>query len=81
LDSRTIETIGYIKDLSIAYDQALEVIMLINIIIVDIPEAYGMLLGRKWSTKVEKGRYFMEGTHFTFPHKGVEVVIRMEPKC
>jgi hypothetical protein len=80
LDSRTVETIGYIKDLSITYDQAPEVSMLINMIVADIPEAYGMILGREWSTKVKKGRYFMEGTHFTFPHKGVEVVIRREPK-
>jgi ribonuclease HI len=80
LDSRTVETIGYIKDLPIAYDQAPEVSMLINVIVADIPEAYGMLLGREWSTRVKNGRYFMEGTHFTFPHKGVEVVIKREPK-
>jgi hypothetical protein len=54
--------------------------MLINMIVADIPEAYGMLLGREWYTKVKKGCYFMEGNHFTFPHKGVEVVIRREPK-
>jgi hypothetical protein len=54
--------------------------MLIHVIVADIPEAYGMLLGREWSSKVKQGCYFMEGTHFTFPHKGVEVVIRREPK-
>ena len=54
--------------------------MLINVIVADIPEACGMILGREWSTNVKKGRYVMEGTHFTFPHKGVEVVIRREPK-
>jgi hypothetical protein len=80
LDSRTLETIGYIKDLSITYDQAPNVSMLINMIVVDILEAYGMILWREWSTKVRKGRYFMEGNHFTFPHKGVEVVLRREPK-
>jgi hypothetical protein len=61
LDSRTVETIGYIKYLSISYDQAPKVSMLINVIVADIPEAYGMLLGREWSTKVKKGHYFMEG--------------------
>jgi ribonuclease HI len=54
--------------------------MLINMIVADIPKAYGMLLGREWYTKVKKGHYFMEGAHFTFPYKGVEVVIRREPK-
>jgi hypothetical protein len=54
--------------------------MLINVIIVDIPKAYGMILGREWSTKVKKGCYFMEGTDFTFLHKGVKFVIRREPK-
>jgi hypothetical protein len=80
LDSRTIETIGYIKDLSITFNQAPDVSMLIDVIVADIPEAYGMILGREWSSKVKQGCYFMEGTHFTFPHKGVEVVIRREPK-
>jgi hypothetical protein len=79
-DSRTVETIGYIKDLSVTYDQDPKVSMLINVIVADIPEAYGILLGRYWSTKVKKGRYFMEGTNFTFPHKGLEVAIRREPK-
>jgi hypothetical protein len=39
-----------------------------------------MLLGMEWSIKFKNGCYFMEGTHFTFPHKGVEVVIMREPK-
>jgi hypothetical protein len=71
LDSKTVETIGYIKDLSIAFHQALDLNMLINIIVPDIHEAYGIILGREWSSKVKWGCYFMEGTHFTFPHKGV----------
>jgi hypothetical protein len=74
LDSRMVETIGYIKDLSINCNQALDVSMLINVIVVYIPKAYGIFLGRDWSTKVKKGCYFMKGTHFTFHHKGVEVV-------
>ena len=80
LDSRIVETIGYIKDLSITFNQAPNVSMIINMIVEDIPEAYGILLGRQWSTKVKNGCYFIERTHFTFPHKGVEVVIRREPK-
>jgi hypothetical protein len=47
LDSRTVETIGYIKDLSIVFSQALDVSIIINVIIADIPKAYGMLLGRE----------------------------------
>jgi hypothetical protein len=48
LDSRTVETVGYIKDLSITFNQAPDVSMIINVIVEDIPEAYGMILGREW---------------------------------
>jgi hypothetical protein len=71
LDSKIVETIGYIKDLSITFNQAPNVSMLIDVIVADIPEACGMLLGREWPSKFKHSFYFMEGTYFTFPHKGV----------
>jgi hypothetical protein len=54
--------------------------MLMHVIIADISKAYGIILGGMWSTKVKRGCYFKEGTHFTFSHKGVEVIIVREPK-
>lgn len=66
LDSRIVEKMGYMKVLSISFNQAPNVSMLIHVIVVEILEAYGVLLGRDWSTKVKKVLYLMEGTHFTF---------------
>jgi hypothetical protein len=41
---------------------------------------YKLIEGRRQSsTKVKKCRYFIEGTDFTFPHKGVEITIMGEP--
>jgi hypothetical protein len=80
LDSRTIEKIGYIIGLYISFNQTSNVRMLIHVIVVDLPKSRGMILGREWSTKVKRGCYFLEGTHFTFTHKGVEVIIKREPK-
>ena len=55
LNSRTVETIGYINDLYITFNQALDVSMLINMNVADIPEEHGMILGREWSNTIKNG--------------------------
>jgi hypothetical protein len=49
--------------------------MLIDVIVEDILEEYGILLEKKWSTNAKQGCYLLEGYHFTFPHKAMEVII------
>jgi len=80
LDSRTVGIIGYIKNLTISFNQDHDVSMIMHVMVVDIPEVYGMIFRMRVVLQSQKGFYFMEGTHFTFPHKGVEVVIRRESK-
>jgi hypothetical protein len=43
----------------------------IDIVVVDIPESYGFLLSRDWSTKLQ-GYFAIDWSHLWFPHKGKE---------
>jgi hypothetical protein len=47
-DSNKVRCIGLIKDLCITLVQILEKSMVMDVVVVDIPPKYGMLLSRSW---------------------------------
>jgi hypothetical protein len=52
LDRTKVKVIGELKDVMIQIASNPKFHQVIDIIIVDIPEAYGMLLSRDWSEKL-----------------------------
>ena len=53
LDRSVIKVIGEMKDWLIRLFADPRVCQFIDIIVVDIPEAYGLILSRDWSTKLD----------------------------
>jgi hypothetical protein len=56
LDRTQVKVIGELKDMMIRISTHSMLVQVIDIIVVDIPEAYGLLLSRDWSEKLN--RYF-----------------------
>jgi hypothetical protein len=52
-------------------------VQVIDIIIVDIPEAYGLLLSRDWSEKLN-GYFSTDWAHLWLPLKGYKNMIRID---
>lgn len=69
LDSSRVQVIGELRDVLIRLSTNPVVHQIIDVIVVDIPEAYGLLLSRDWSKKL-KGYFATDGSHLWLPHKG-----------
>ena len=54
LDRSHVKVFGELKDVLIHLASNYKVIQLIDIIVVDIPEAYGVILSRDWSAKLNE---------------------------
>ena len=52
LDRYVVKVIGEMKDVLIRLSADPRVCQFIDIMVVDIPEAYGLILSREWSTKL-----------------------------
>lgn len=52
LDSKRVKCLGMIKDLLVNLGQVLEKSVVMDIVLVDIPLRFGMLLSRSWGSKV-----------------------------
>lgn len=52
LDRSHVKVFGELKDVLIHVASNSKVIQTIDIIVVDIPEAYGVILSRDWSAKI-----------------------------
>jgi hypothetical protein len=52
MDSREIKVHGLIKDLQVIFAAYPEISILLDIVVVDLPNAWGMLLSRKWATNL-----------------------------
>jgi hypothetical protein len=77
LDINRVKFIGKLKDLMIRMDTHLKCFQVIDIIVVDIPEAYGLLLSRYWSKKLN-GCFSTDWAHLWFPLKGHANMIRID---
>jgi hypothetical protein len=53
IDSRQVPTYGEIKDFYAWITTTPRIITIFNIILVDLPPAYGVVLGRDWSSMIE----------------------------
>jgi hypothetical protein len=77
LDRTQVKVIGERKYVMIIIATHPKFVQVIDIIIVDIPEAYGLLLSRDWSEKLN--RYFSTNwAHLWLPLKGHTNMIRID---
>ena len=53
LDRTTVKVVGEMKDVLIRLFADERVCQFIDIMVMDIPEVYGLILSRDWSTKLE----------------------------
>jgi hypothetical protein len=70
-DRAYVKVKGELKDVLIRLSFDLRVHQTIDIVVVDIPESYGMLLRRDWSVKIQ-GYFSTDWSHLWFPYKGKE---------
>ena len=69
LDRSNVKVMGELKDVLIHLASNSKVHQTIGIIVVDIPEAYGVILSRDWSNKINN--YFVIYlSHLWLPYKG-----------
>ena len=50
IDSKKIEAHGLIKDLEVRFLQHLDMSLLMYVVAIDVPDAWGMLLSKKWGS-------------------------------
>lgn len=77
LDRTQVKFIGEHKDVMIRMATHPKFVQVIDIIVVDILEAYVLLLSRDWSEKLN-GYFSMDWDHLWFPLKGHTNVIRID---
>ena len=66
LDITNVKVIGELKDVLIWMGTKPQYTQVIDIVVVDIPEAYGMLLSRDWSAKLN-GYFSTDWSHLLLP--------------
>lgn len=69
LDRTSLLAIGELRDMIIRLSYDSGVHQCINIVVVDIPEAYGLLLSKDWSNKLD-GYYATDWSHMPLLYKG-----------
>jgi hypothetical protein len=71
-----VKVVGELKDVMIRITTHPKFVQVIDIIVVDIPEAYGLLLSRDWSEKLNA--YFStDWAHLWLPLKGHTNMIKI----
>ena len=66
LDRSVVKFIGEMKDVFIRLSADPRVCQFIDIMVVDIPEAYGLILSRDWSTELN-GYFATDWSHMWLP--------------
>ena len=69
LDRSHVKVMGELKDVMIRLASNSKVHQVIDVIVVDIPEAYGLILSRDWSAKLN-GYFATDWSHLWLPYKG-----------
>jgi len=77
LDKTNVKLIGELKDVLIRMATKPQYTQVIDIVVVDIPEAYGMLLSRDWSAKLN-GYFSIDWSHILLPQKGKCDMLRVD---
>ena len=77
-NSKPVEVEGIIKDLKASLARNPEISLLMDIIVIDIPNVWGMLLSRKWGATVG-GHVQMDLSYATIPQSdGTPCILYME---
>ena len=71
---------GELKDVMIQLSSNSKVHQVLDIIVVDIPEAYGVILSRDWSEKLN-GYFATDWSHLWLPFKVQPNKIKVECEC
>jgi hypothetical protein len=77
LDRSYVKVMGELKDVMIRLASDPRVHQVIDIIVVDISEAYGLLLSRDWSQKLQ-GYFSTDWSHLWLPYKGRKNQIKVD---
>ena len=80
MDRTDVKVIGEMEDVLVRLSSSDEVCQVIDIVVADIPDAYGLVLSRDWSVKLN--RYFaFDWSHLWLPYKGSpnQIKILREP--
>ena len=67
LDRTIVKVVGEINDVLIRLSVDERVCKFIDIMVVYIPKAYGLILSKDWSVKLD-GYFSSEWSHFWFPY-------------
>ena len=65
-DSRKVKCLGMIKDMVVSLAQIPAKNMVMDVVVIDIPPKFGMLLSRSWDAKL-KGTLQMDMSYATIP--------------
>ena len=68
LDRTAVKVIGEMEDVLIRLSTDKRVCQYIDIVVADIPDAYGLVLSRDWETKLE-GYFASHWSHVWLPYK------------
>jgi hypothetical protein len=80
IDSRKVPTYGERKEFYAWIMTTPHIIMVFNIIVVDLPLAYGVVLGRDWSSMIS-GYIMNDGSCMMLPRKEGEMInVPREPR-
>ena len=77
LDRSHVKVLGELKGVLIRLSSNSKVHQIIDIIVVDIPDAYGVILSRNWLAKLN-GYFAMDQSHLWLPYKGQPNKIKVE---
>ena len=77
LDRSNVKVIGKLNEFLIRLASNPQVHFIIDIIVVDIPKAYGLFLNRDWYEKL-KGYFATDWSHLWLPHNGRPNKIRID---
>jgi len=80
LDRSVVKAMGELKDVQIILTSNPKVHQVIDIVVVDIPDSYGLLLSRDWSTK-HQGYFSTDLSHIWLSYKGKSNQIHIDSKA
>ena len=69
LDRTNVKVIGEMEDVLIRLSSNEKVCQFIDVVVADIPEAYGLVLSRDWSAKLNG--FASDWSHMWIPYKGI----------
>ena len=75
-----MKVVGELEDVLICLSLNKKVCQYIDIVVADIPDVYGLVLNRDWSTRLN-GYFASDWSHLWWPHNGIphQIKILREP--